>query len=332
MPKRLIQLEGNPLFNLASYARPGSSRRDHLSSEETEQISLTVRRAPEVVVKVLNRGGQDLKSVGRHLSYLNRGGELAILTDDGEWLKGEGVESDLVSDWDLELEEDRRRSKLGPREDRAPPKMVHKLLFSMPAGTPHRKVLDAVKNFAREEFALQHRYVMVLHTDEPHPHVHLVVKATSEQGRRLNIRKATLRQWRSSFAQHLRSLGVPANATQRYVRGQTSPRKSDGIYRASLRGESRHMRERAEVAAQDRSRGITPVEPGKAKLLETRNIVRRAWWTISEILIRDKQPDLVAQVTRFAEQMPPPRTEREWLSARVFADGRPPWAREGPSR
>jgi hypothetical protein len=331
MPKRLVQLEGNPLFDLASYARPGSSRRDRLSPQETEQISLTVRRAPEVMVKVLNRGGQDLKSVGRHLSYLNRGGELAILTDDGEWLKGEGVESDLVSDWDLELEEDRRRSKLGPREDRAPPKMVHKLLFSMPPGTPPRKVLDAVRNFAREEFALQYRYAMVLHTDEPHPHVHMVVKATSEQGKRLNIRKATLRHWRSSFAQHLRSLDVPANATQRYVRGQTSPRKSDGIYRASLRGESSHMLERAEVVARDRARGITQVEPGKAKLLETRNIIRRAWWTITEILIRDKQPELAAQVTRFAEQMPPPRTEHEWLAGRLVEASRSPRTRAGPS-
>ena len=317
MPKRLVRLEADPLFNLWSYARPGSSRRDHLSPEETEQISLTVRRAPEVMVKVLTRGGQDLKSIQRHLSYLNRGGDLEIETDDGERLKGEGVESDLVSNWDLELEEDRRRSKLGPREDRAPPKMAHKLLFSMPPGTPPRKLLEAVRNLAREEFALQHRYVMVLHTDEPHPHVHMLLKATSEQGRRLNIRKATLRQWRSAFAQHLRSLGVPANATQRYVRGQTSPRKPDAIYRANLRGESKHMRERAEVVARDRSRGIAQVEPGKAKLLETRNIVRRAWWTISEILIRDKQPDLAAQVTRFAEQMPPPRTEREWLAGRL---------------
>jgi hypothetical protein len=284
------------------------------------------------MVKVLTRGGQDLKAIRRHLSYLNRGGDLEIETDDGERLKGEGVESELLSDWDLELEEHRRRSKLGPREDRAPPKMVHKLLFSMPPGTPPRKVLEAAKNFAREEFALQHRYAMVLHTDEPHPHVHLVLKATSEHGQRLNIRKATLRQWRSSFAQHLRSLGVPANATQRYVRGQTSPRKSDGIYRASLRGESRHMYERAEVVARDLAQGITQVEPGKAKLLETRNIVRRAWWTISEILIRDKQPDLAVQVTRFQDQMPPPRTEREWLAGRWVEARRSLRHRDGPSR
>jgi type IV secretory pathway VirD2 relaxase len=76
----------------------------------------------------------------------------------------------------------------------------------MPAGTLPDKVLAAVKNFARQEFALKQRYAMVLHTDEPHPHVRVVVKAISEQGVRLHIRKATLREWRREFAQHLRAL------------------------------------------------------------------------------------------------------------------------------
>src|SRR5207248_7596546 len=133
--------------------------------------------------------------------------------------------------------------------------LVHKLMFSMPAGTPPDKVLEAVKNFAREEFGLKHRYAMVLHTDEPHPHVHMVVKAVSEQGVRLNIRKATLREWRREFARQLRALGIAANATQRYVRGETGPRKSDGIYRASIRGQSTHMRERAEAGARELAKG-----------------------------------------------------------------------------
>jgi hypothetical protein len=92
------------------------------------------------------------------------------------------------------------------------------------------------------------------------------------------------------------------------------------------------MRERAEVVARNRSRGITPVEPGKATLLETRHIVRRAWWTISEILIRDKRPDLAALLTRFAAQMPPPMTEREQLASRLVEGTRDPRAREGPCR
>lgn len=331
MPKRLVQLNGRPLFDLASYARPGLSRRDRLSPEEIEQITLTVRRAPEVMVKVLTRGGQDLKAIGRHLSYLNRGGDLDIETDDGERIKGEGVESELLSDWDLELEEDRRRSKLAPREDRRPPKMVHKLLFSMPPGTPALKVLEAVRNLAREEFALQHRYAMVLHTDEPHPHVHMILKATSEQGLRLNIRRATLRLWRSEFARHLRQLGVPANATERAVRGVVRTTRKDGIYRANLRGESTYMRERDQSAAPDLSPGIPQVELGKAKLVETRNNVRRAWRTVGEILTRDERPDLAAEVRRFAEQMPPPLTEGEWLGSKIVERIRLLRLREGPS-
>jgi hypothetical protein len=72
---------------------------------------------------------------------------------------------------------------------------------------------------------------MVLLTDEPHPHVHMVIKAVSEQGVRLNIRKATLREWRSRFAHHLREEGVAANATDRFVRGEPNVHKLDGIYR-----------------------------------------------------------------------------------------------------
>ena len=44
----------------------------------------------------------------------------------------------------------------------------------MPAGTAPDKVLTAVQGFCREEFGLKHRYVAALHTDEPHPHVHVM--------------------------------------------------------------------------------------------------------------------------------------------------------------
>ncbi len=182
MPRRLIDLGAKPLLDVASYARRGPGRRDRLSHDEIELIVRTVRRTPEVMVKVLSRGGQDLKGIGRHLGYLNRGGEVDIETDDGQRLSGEGVEKELLEDWDLDLEEHRRKADLESRSTRPPPKLVHKLMFSMPAGTPPDKVLAAVKNFAREEFGLKHRYAMVLHTDEPHPHVHMVVKAMSEQG------------------------------------------------------------------------------------------------------------------------------------------------------
>jgi hypothetical protein len=56
------------------------------------------------MVKVLTHGSNDLKSVQRHLAYLNRKGELDIETDEGGRIAGEGVEKELLEDWDLDLE------------------------------------------------------------------------------------------------------------------------------------------------------------------------------------------------------------------------------------
>jgi hypothetical protein len=315
MPRHLIRLdESRPTLDITSYGRPGPGRRDRLSPAEIGAISRTVRRAPEVVVKVLTHGGQDLKPVQRHLAYLDRKGELEIETDEGERVAGKGVEKELLEDWDLDLEEDRRRVDLGPLKDRSPPKLVHKILFSMPAGTPPRKVMAAVKDFAREEFALKHRYAIVLHTDEPHPHVHMVVKAVSEQGVRLNIRKATLREWRKEFARHLRAHGVEANATERAVRSNRLPAKLDGIYRAEQRGESHHTRMRAEAVARELLKGDLRIEQDKARLLETRKEVERGWFAVGDILMAEGRKELASAVWRFAAEMPPPKTERELIA------------------
>jgi hypothetical protein len=318
MPKQLIDLGAKPLLDVASYARRGPARRDRLSHDEIELIARTVRRTPEVMVKVLSRGGQDLKAISRHLGYLNREGELDIETDDGQRLSGTGVEKELLEDWDLDLEEQRRKADLESRSNRPPPKLVHKLMFSMPAGTPPDKVLAAVENFAREEFGLKHRYAMVLHTDEPHPHVHMVVKAVSEQGVRLHIRKATLREWRREFAQHLRDQGIAANATERAVRGETRTRKTDGIYRATLRGESTHARWRVEAAALevDQSPGA---EPGRRKLIATRRAVEYGWQAVAGILRSQGQFHLVAEVQQFVNRMRDPQTEHEQTRSSIAA-------------
>jgi hypothetical protein len=84
---------------------------------------------------------------------------------------------------------------------------------------------------------------MALHTDQGHPHIHIVVRAKREQGERLNIRKVTLRERRRDFAQYLRDFGNEANATERAVRGEVTPRKRDYICQAMLRGESTHYHE-----------------------------------------------------------------------------------------
>lgn len=155
---------------------------------------------------------------------------------------------------------------------------------------------------------------MTLHTDQGHPHVHVVVKAVSERGVRLNIRKATLREWRRDFAQYLRDLGVEANATERVVRGQSCKHKTDGIYRAALRGESTHFRERAESVAQEIARGGLTRESGGERLQATRKDVLRGWSAMADRLVREGQRDLANLVRWFVEHMPPPVTERQRIA------------------
>jgi hypothetical protein len=201
-------------------------------------------------------------------------------------------------------------------------------MFSMPAGTPSEKVLTAVKNFAREAFAFKHRYAMVLHTDEPHPHVHMVVKAVSEQGVRLHIRKATLRDWRREFARHLRALGVAANATERAVRGETLASKPDGIYRAGQRGDSTFVRANAEAAASQLLKGNTRVEPGKHKLIETRKAVADGWRSVANLLAKDGYQDLARDVQQFVERMPPALTDSELLANELRQRIRDPRVRD----
>jgi Relaxase/Mobilisation nuclease domain len=302
-----------PLFDLFSYARPGPGRRDRLSPAAVEQILRTVRRTPEVMVKVLPKGAQTVGAVRKHLDYIGRKGELELETDDGERLQGRDAGEQLVEDWDLDLESDRRGVGLASTRQGSA-KLVHKIMLSMPPGTPAKGVLEAARNFAREEFALKHRYALALHTDEPHPHVHLVVKAIDEQGVRLNIKKATLRAWRLEFARHLRQQGIAANATERAVRGENRVQKADGIYRASLRGDSAHARTRAEEVAYELLKGGVRIEAGKSALTETRRAVQRAWAATINILQSQGRSDLAADVRRFVEQMPPPITEKEQLA------------------
>jgi len=319
MPKRVFRIrEGEPLLDIVSYGRGGPRENGgRLTRDQIEQVRRTVQRVPEVMVKVLPRASNDLTAAGKHFDYISRHGKLDLETDDGERSVGRNGKM-LLEEWDLDIDDVRRQSDLSSTGGGRPPKLVHKLMFSMPAGTPADTVLAAVRNLAREEFWGQHRYAFVLHTDEPHPHVHVVLRAVSEQGVRLNIRKATLRHWRSAFARHLRVLGVAANATERAVRGGGRSARKDGIYRASLRGDSTYVRTQAEAVTDELLIGAKLVGAGRRKIVDTRRRVEAGWREVGEILFRDGQSDLANQVRRFVGAMLPPRLDEERVAAALL--------------
>lgn len=177
------------------------------------------RHAPEVVIKVESRGSATLEAIRVHVETMSTGAHRTLEDDQGEQIVGKPGALRLIEDWDLDLEMLLGRRLYFDRTRPKPLKLVHKLIFSMPAGTPPDRLFVSVRDFVQDEFSC-HRYALGLHTDEMHPHVHVIVKAVSEQGVRLNIRKATLRGWREAFAGHLRTQGVQANATRRTVRGR----------------------------------------------------------------------------------------------------------------
>lgn len=318
MGKRTVDLRGQrPLLDIVSYGRRAPGHGRTFSPAEREQIGRTVARVPEVMIKVTG-GGRSVGAVWRHLRYIDRRGALELETDDGERLQSKGAERALLEDWGLALQERENRVAYSGLPGRKPTKLVHNLMFSMPKGTPPKKLLAAVRHFAQETFALQHRYAMVLHMDQDHPHVHLVLKAVSEQGTRLNIRKETLRQWRRDFAGALRAHGVAANATERAVRGVTRTHQKDGIYRAMGRGESTRFEESLRSVAGELQTGKVDPGNGKERLLRTRRDVERGWADLSRLLKLDGDVDLSDGAQQFAREMPPAYTDREWIAADIM--------------
>jgi hypothetical protein len=204
------------------------------------------------------------------------------------------------------------------------------------AGTPPDKVLAAARVFARENFSLQHRYAMVLHTDQPHPHVHLVVKCEHEfePGKRLYIRKETLRQWREQFAALMREQGVAANATPRQVRGQIRKPYRDPIHRR-LRAlsafmqlplaernkrrapkPSTMMRAKLEKVLRDLRAARVTSNTGQAKMLDTREEVLADWQATADMLRKQGEAGLAAQVDHFTARMPEVQTDDQRLAER----------------
>jgi hypothetical protein len=127
------------------------------------------RGAKEVLVKI-SGGGRDADGVQAHFEYIDRHGKLDIETDHGEVLKGKTAATELINEWALDYGTvpgaPHSRNKVGPDGKRRQPRQAFNIVLSMPAGTPPQKVLQAVKKFAREEFAHQHRYAMALHAEE----------------------------------------------------------------------------------------------------------------------------------------------------------------------
>ena len=241
------------------------------------RIEATVRRAPQVMVKVTG-GGRGMRAIAAHLRYISKNGRLAIEDDRGVVEQGKDVLKDIERQWQFG---GAYIGDVGQRRE------AFNVMLSMPKGTDPLIVLKAAREFARIEFA-DHRYAMVLHTHQANPHVHLSVKAVSKHGVRLNPKKADLHRWRETFAERLREWGIDAEATRQAVR-------------AVVRNYPDLWRKRA--AEEGRERKPRPEHKVGAAVVESRRSVGKAWARIAEALHASPDPtdrNLAEAIERFA--------------------------------
>jgi hypothetical protein len=258
---------------------------------------------------------------------------LEIETDEGEFIAYPEQQKQLLDKWHLELTAGQYRRQKEGGLARRPTKLVHNIVLAMPAPTPADKVLAAARKFAREKFA-QHRYAMVLHTDQKHPHVHLVVKAENELGQRLRIDKQRLREWREDFARLMREQGIAANATPRAIRGENKKYPREKIFKARRYGTSTALHDRVMGIANELSRSRTIADPARDRLLETRKSLVSAWMKAADVLDAQGEIILAGDVRYFVKQLPPVLTDRQRLAAQFigFVQKQRGTQRDGPER
>ena len=257
---------------------------------------------------------RDAGHVQAHLDYISRRGALDLEGAERAVLTGRGDLREVAEDWAALSELARRRAG-------AP--VGVSLVLSMPAGADPVIVQDAVRAFADEVFGARFDHVFVLHTDAPHPHVHLAVCAVGDGGAKLGPKKADLDQWRQVFARALRDRGVEAEATPRRTRGvtlkaeRTPLRKIRERHQAGL-GDAAWTVRSAYQAVARATLDHANVPAWERRLVARQAKVRKLYLEQARILRQSPIPadrELAMRVEAFVEAMPRLETRR-WTMIR----------------
>lgn len=256
----------------------GASTKWRADAIRARIAATVVRRAPQVMVKVTG-GGRGIRAIAAHFRYISKHGRLDIKDEHGTTLSGRGAVHELAEDW--------RFGGTLIDEEGGPRREAFNLMLSMPRGSAEPLyVLEAARRFAKAELA-DHKYVMVLHDHQAHPHVHISVRAESKHGHRLNPRKADLHRWRETFAEKLREQGINAEATRQATRGAT--RHYPDLWRVKAAAEGRLRKPRG-----DHRRGEA-VDISRQEASE-------AWEQIAEALAKSGDVgdrELAAKIVRY---------------------------------
>lgn len=282
--------------------RGGAGRRQTGAPIPRAMLARTVRRVPEVMVKI-TEASKNAPQVKAHMTYITREGTIPLEDEFGDHHLGKAAIADVVKSWTysgvgLPTSGDKRREALH-------------IMFGMPPGTVRQPVTEAVRAFVADEFE-GHQYAFAAHDDTEHPHVHVVVKVAGNDGVRLNPRKADLFRWRVGFAEQLNARGVEANATPRALRGKV--RKSETMAVRQINDAHRNgTRDKpADVtidahreAEREAATGVPKVNPLASTIQTTRERVVAGYSEVARALATGNADDraLALDVVRFVDSM-----------------------------
>ncbi len=315
----LIEDELSSVFSDRVKFKKGSQK--GLSNRDTARLMSS--NCPEVMAKITGFSGGG-KHVAAHLNYIGRDTN-ELENEKGQVFTEKEEMEEVAEDWMTDI----KSYKTHKRQ-----RDVMHLMLSMPEGTNPQAVKNAARTFASEEFGHNHEYVFALHTDTPHPHVHLAVKMQGFDASRINPKKADLQEWREGFARELRGLGVSAVATPRKARGKTKKAVNSVIYHIN-KGDKTHKPRIAKITAlQTRETTLELITEGKGqppqekpwikKIKQAQFEVREAYKKTIDLLLHtggkeDQQQakDLSVFLSNMPQQL---ITQNEEMRLKIYAD------------
>lgn len=288
------------------------------SARALEQLARTAKRAPQVMVKITSRLHGASSTVGA-FTYVGRIGmsdkePIGIETSEGEHLIDARDMLALAREWQSWEQSDEARRKGAT---------AISMVFSMPPGTDPEKVRGAVKELAESDMA-NRRWVMALHTDADHPHVHLLIAARDNDGRRFNPDREFLHRCREQFAENLRARGVEADATIRKARGYPPKQDPTPVLKMRGRGKSPQadqgrvaMIEGRDATARER---LADRQKARSKTVENAELVRAVYQrAITELHAHGgrEEAERARALQAFVDTMPPPQNARTEIIERL---------------
>lgn len=254
---------------------------------KTSDMLRTAAGKKQAILKISSYG-KGRQKVLAHLRYISRQGKLELENQEGNKIKALKEQREYIRNWEIDFATNKRSRD------------TMNLILSTPPGTDREKALAASRDFLATEFGQDgHEYLFVPHDDTMHPHVHAVIKMVSVYGKKLNPRKAYLREVRERFAEKCRAYQIDVEASPRYERGLSGrSKRSEFVQMAINKRKPNVDRVLIQKVVDERKASFIDLHPAEEKMLQRNQLIRKRYAEKAQQLRQKAQflPDKAQQI------------------------------------